>query len=141
MKSAVVAGALVLSCLSLWAQGFGYAAANAPYDDAKFLLGMLSEGSFSRASEAFDDGARASYSADALQRMWFDLIARYGPLQDYEAKAADVQGTSWRIHILCTFQKGKVDALVTFDSRQTSHKALSLTFTPTLTQGGPFPIP
>ena len=107
-----------------------YAFANAPLSDAEDLIGLLRNGSYYEASKSFDDAAQRSYSPDRLKQMWESQLQRYGRLQDYGAKAADVDGTSWRIHVICSFEKGSVDAVVSFNTLSSDRDPNGLSFDP-----------
>lgn len=119
-----------------------YAFANAPLSDAEDLIGLLRNGSYYEASESFDDAAQKAYSPDRLKQMWESQLQRYGRLHDFEAKAADVDGTTWRIHVICTFEKGAVDAVVSFDSLSSDRDPNGLSFDAAPLGGqGPFKVP
>lgn len=115
--------------------GYGYA----PLSDAEDLIGLLRNGSYYEASQSFVESARGTYTPERLQQMWETQVRRLGRFQGYEAKAADVDGTSWRIHVICTFEKGAVDATVTFNTLTSDSDPSGLSFNPApLGDQGPF---
>lgn len=136
-----IAVLVLFAALPLGAQNsVDYAFANAPYGAARDLVDLLAQQYYSQASDRFDESVQGTYTSEALEKKWRALLKAYGPIRNTEVKAADVEGTMWRIHVLCTFDKGVVDAVVSFNSLSSSKDAVGITFTPTLGQQGPFKV-
>jgi hypothetical protein len=118
-----------------------YGHAYAPLSDAEDLIGLLRNGSYYEASQSFIEGARGTYTPERLQQMWESQLKRLGRLQSFQAKAADVDGTSWRIHVICTFEKGAVDAVVIFNTLASDSDPSGLSFSAApLGDQGPFKV-
>ncbi len=105
----------------------GYALANAPYSEATDFVDRLGAGSFGRAAENVADSARDSLRAKSLEAFWRDLLERYGPYQGNEILGADIDGDQWRVHVKCSFQKAKVDVVVSFNTIQELGKVTGIT--------------
>ena len=114
-------------CSSAQVGHSGYALANAPYSEATDFVDRLGAGSFGRAAENVADSARDSLRAKALEALWIDLLARYGQYQGNEIMGADIDGDQWRVHVKCTFQKAKVDVVVSFNTIQELGKVTGIT--------------
>ncbi len=105
----------------------GYALANAPYSEATDFVDRLGAGSFGRAAENVADSARDSLKAESLEAFWIDLLKRYGQYQGNEILGADIDGDQWRVHVKCSFQKAKVDVIVSFNTIQELGKVTGIT--------------
>lgn len=109
----------------------------APLSTAERLVAEVARENYYGASQEFTDSAAKVMTAEVLERLWTDLVKRYGELKDYEAKAADAEGTRYRIHVLCEFEKGWVDAIVTIETLG-ERGPVSLEFRPVAGPDGPF---
>ena len=120
MRAALACALALAVGLMAAAQGGGaYGAfANAPYSKASDFVDMLAAGTFYQASQHVADCARGTLSKDDLEAIWLDLLERYGRFQGREVTGADLDGDQWRVHVLCTFDKGRVDIVVSFSTYQ-----------------------
>ena len=107
---------------------YDFALANAPYSEASDFIDRLAAGSFSRATDYVADSARGDVTAQVLEAAWIDLLERYGQYQGNEVTGADVDGDKWHVHVKCTFQKAKVDAIVSFSTVQELGKVTGISF-------------
>jgi hypothetical protein len=117
MKGAL-AFLLLLFCSAAWSQrlpvSFDQSYPGAPVSEADDFVGEMVEGRYDLASDAMTDCAAAEFAPPILQRHWESLVARLGAYQDRSVKAADLDGTLWHIHVLCSFQRGDADVIVDF---------------------------
>jgi len=86
----------------------------APVSEADDFVGKMVEGRYDLASDAMTDCAAAESTPPILQRHWESLVASLGAYQDRSVQAADLDGTLWHIHVLCSFQRGDADVIVDF---------------------------
>lgn len=108
----------VAFCSAAWAQrqpvSFDQSYPGAPVSEADDFVGLMVEGRYDRASDAMADCAAAEFTPPILQRHWENLLARFGPYQDRQVQAVDLDGTLWHVHVLCSFQRGDADVVVDF---------------------------
>ena len=130
MKSVLVVIATLALAASASAQvgRYDFALANAPYSEASDFVDRLAAGSFGRATDYVADSAKADVTAQLLESAWIDLLERYGQYQGSEVTGADVDGDRWRVHVKCTFQKAKVDVVVSFSTIQELGKVTGIAF-------------
>ena len=129
MKGMLVIVGLLLSGFGASAQPhLGYAMAAAPYTEAKDFVYLLASGSFGRAEEMVAADRRASCSAEALEASWTALLEKYGRFQALEVSGADLSGDRWTIHVVCTFDRARVDAALGFSSTTDQGKVLWVTY-------------
>ena len=111
--------ALAVGLAAVAQRGGAYGAfANAPYSEASDFVDMLAAGTFYQASQHAAECARKTLSRGALEANWLDLLERYGRFQGRAGTGADLDGDQWRVHVLCTFDKGRVDVVVSFSTYQ-----------------------
>ena len=103
---------------------------DAPYDEALDFVDLLAAGDFFRAAQCLPANQRTDATAEGLKQQWSALTRKYGRFQGRRYTAADLEGEHWRIHVLCTFEKGYVDAILTFSTLTEERKVLSFTFVP-----------
>ncbi len=103
---------------------------DAPYDEALNFVDLLAAGDFFRAAQCLPASRRTDATAENLKHEWSDLTRKYGQFQGRRYTAADLEGEHWRIHVLCTFEKGYLDAILTFSTLAEERKVLSFTFVP-----------
>ena len=103
---------------------------DAPYDAALNFVDLLAAGDFFRAAQCLPANQRGDATVEQLKRRWGDLTRKYGRFQGRRYTAADLEGEHWRIHVLCTFEKGYVDAILTFSTLAEEREVLSFTFVP-----------
>lgn len=130
MRAALMCALSLAVGLAAAAQGGGaYGAfANAPYSEASDFVDMLAAGTFYQASQHVAECARGTLSRDALEAKWLDLLGRYGRFQGREVTGADLEGDQWRVHVLCTFGKGRVDVVVSFSTYQDEDLVTAVAF-------------
>ena len=129
MKVVLVIVGLLLSVCGPSAQSrFGAAMAAAPYSEAKDFVSLLASGSFGRASQMVAADRQASCSAETLEAGWTALLEKYGRFQAQEVSGADLSGDRWTIHVVCTFDRGRVDAALGFSSTTDQGKVLGVTY-------------
>lgn len=85
-------------------------------EDARTFLGRCKESRFEEAAKAFGPKMAAALSAEKLGQVWKGIEAQLGPLVKFGDPREDEVGSSRRVRIRCSFQKGQaLDALVSFD--------------------------
>jgi hypothetical protein len=120
---------ILISALGPAAQSrFGYAMAAAPYSEAKDFVSLLAAGSFGRAARMVAEDRRAACSAEALEAGWAALLEQYGGFEAQEVSGADLSGDRWAIHVVCTFDRGRVDAVLSFSSTTDQGKVLGVSY-------------
>lgn len=129
--------ALVALCLALARPAAAQLVIQAPVAEAESLVGEVARENFYGASREFTDTAAKVYTPEYLEKVWTDLLKRYGSLQSYEGKATDAEGTRFRVHVVCRFEQGYVDALVTFETLG-ERGPVTLEFLPVAGPTGPF---
>jgi hypothetical protein len=129
MKGMLVIVGLLLSVCGASAQSrFGAAMAAAPYSEAKDFVALLAAGSFGRAAQMVAEDRRASCGAEALEADWTALLEKYGRFQALEVSGADLSGDRWTIHVVCTFDRARVDAALGFSSITDQGQVLWVTY-------------
>lgn len=108
----------------------GYAVTNAPNDDALDFVDRLASANFYQAAELLSPDLRRTATPQVLADQWKEITKRLGRFQDREVKSVSPDGTSWHIHVLCTFEKGKLDVVVDYTSLNTDHLVLAYSFVP-----------
>ncbi|MGA9750582.1 MAG: hypothetical protein WBS54_02220 [Acidobacteriota bacterium] len=103
---------------------------DAPYDEALDFVDLLAAGDFFRAAQCLPANQRGDATVEQLKERWGDLTRKYGRFQGRHYTAADLEGARWRIHVLCTFERGYVDAILTFSTLAEERKVLSFAFVP-----------
>jgi len=127
-KLLVVVGFLIAAIGPAAQSHLGYAMAAAPYSEAKDFVSLLASGSFGRAAQMVAADRQASCSAEALEAGWTALLEKYGRFQAQEVSGADLSGDRWTIHVVCTFDRGRVDAALGFSSTTDQGKVLWVTY-------------
>ncbi len=129
MRKLLVVVGFLLAALGPAAQSrFGAAMAAAPYTEAKDFVYLLASGSFGRAEEMVAADRQASCGAEALEAGWTALLEKYGRFQALEVSGADLSGDRWTIHVVCTFDRARVDAALGFSSTTDQGKVLWVTY-------------
>jgi Protein of unknown function (DUF3887) len=117
VKRWMVVVALLISACGVAAQTrFGYAMADAPYSEAKDFITLLASGNFGRAAQMVAADCQVDYPAEGLEASWMALLEKYGRFQAQEVSGADLSGDRWTIHVVCTFDRGRVDVALGFSS-------------------------
>ncbi len=130
MKKLLVLPLLLSVCLVARAQylGSGDALGAAPADEASYVVDLISAGNFEQAVGQFSPELAKTLTAERLQKKWQSLLDEFGPFQDREVKATEVDGIEWHIHVVCTFANGYVDAVVTYSTIKDDNVVLGLSF-------------
>jgi hypothetical protein len=87
---------------------------SAPRSDAEFVAGLFASGDFVRASDRFAEPLRREWTPEKLAAWWSDITARLGQCTSQDAKAVELDGIEWRIHVVCRFERGYADLVLTF---------------------------
>ncbi len=130
MKRVLVFLLFASSVLAFRAQypGAGDALASAPTDEAGYVVDLISGGNFQQAVERFSPELARTLTAEKLQKKWQALVDRFGPFESREVKATEVDGIRWHIHVVCTFQNGFADVVLTYSTIKDDDVVLGLTF-------------
>jgi hypothetical protein len=127
-KLLVVVGLLIAACGAAAQSRFGYAMAAAPYTEAKDFVSLLASGSFGRAAQMVSEDRRALLGAERLESGWLALLEKHGRFQALEVSGADLSGDQWTIHVVCTFDRGRMDVALGFSSTTDQGKVTSVTY-------------
>jgi hypothetical protein len=127
-KLLVVVGFLIAAFAPAAQSQFGYAMAAAPYTEAKDFVSLLASGSFGRAAQMVSEDRQALLGAERLESGWLALLEKHGRFQAQEVSGADLSGDRWTIHVVCTFDRGRVDAALGFSSTTDQGKVLGLVY-------------
>jgi len=129
MKKLPVVVGLLMAALGLAAQAqLGSAMAAAPYSEAKDFVYLLASGSFGRAAQMVDEGHQVVHTPKSLEAGWTALLEKYGRFQALEVSGADLSGDRWTIHVVCTFERGRVDVALDFNSITNQGKVTGVTY-------------
>lgn len=127
-KWVVVVGLLIATCGVAAQSRFGYVMGAAPYSDAKDFISLLASGNFGRAAQMVSSDRQADYPAEGLEAGWMALLEKYGRFQAQEVSGADISGDQWTIHVICTFDRGRVDVALGFSSTTNQGKVTGVSY-------------